>query len=332
MPRTLLLPVLTALVLADRAPQELVYAPAEGTELRRSFLASASYSLDELRIEADGEDIPHGDAPELTIDSTERIVVTDELLEVEDGRPLRLRRTFDELERGVVYSSPQQEEDLERESACDLEGSSVLVRWDPEQEVYVAEAEEGESIDDDVLRDLIEDMDLRQLLPDDEVEPGDEWDVDVDAYARLMWPGGFLRFHDEDEEFDEGDAATDRELVENLEGSATVRFEELRSEDGVTVAVLAVSFDVESQASRTIEGPEDREAERTTRIHREIEGHVYWDVEAGHLLSAQLEADADLEVVETGTLTSPQGDELELSQTRVFSGTISYTIEIEERG
>lgn len=332
MPRTLLLSVLTALVLADRSPEELVYAPAEGLELTRSFSADGSYSLDEMRIEADGEEIPHGEAPELSIDSKERIVVTDELQEVEDGRPLRLRRTFDELGRSVVYSSPEQDEDVERESTCDLEGSSVILRWDPDEEAYVAEADEGESIDEDVLADLIEDMDLRQLLPDHEVEPGDEWQVPVDAYARLMWPGGFLRFHEEDEEYDEAEAASDREMVENLEGSGKVVFEELRTEDGVSVAVLKVSFEVDSRATRSIEGRGGREAERTVTIHRELEGTVYWDVEAGHLRSGQLEADAEIEEATVGTMVNREGDEFELSQTNVFSGSISYTIEIEERG
>lgn len=325
----------TAFLCTSTLPEEVVYAPAEGLTLVRSFDSRASYALDELLIEIDGEEVPHGDAPELEIVSNEHIVVTDELLGVEGGRPTRLRRTFDELARDVLYKSSgagDGEDELQEHSVCDLEGAAVLFRWNEDDQAYEVEAGEGHSIDQDVLDDLIEDMDLRQLLPGHAVEPGDEWDLDPDAYARLMWPGGFLRFYEEEGEFDAEAAQGDQELVDNMEGVGKAVFVELRDEGGVEVAVLEVRFEVSSSNSRTIEGPAENEAERTLNMRRDVEGTLLWAVEAGHLLSATLEAQAELEVVEAGTVQSPDGEEADLRQTRSFSGTIEYTLSVESRG
>jgi len=310
--------------------EELVYAPDEGSTLSRTFDAEASYDLDGIRVEIDGEEVPHGETPELTIDSDEHVAVTDRLLSVEDGHPLSLRRKFDELSRSVTYSSTEQDEDLEESSVCDLEGSTVHFEWNAEEGAYEA-SDEDDVLEQDVLDDLIEDMDLRQLLPDGEVDPGDEWDVDVDAYARLMWPGGFLHFYPEDGELDEKEMESDREMVANLEGEGTVKFEEVREEDGVSLAVLTVRIEVDSHATTATEGPGGSEAERTLEMSREIEGTLLWNIEDAHLHSAELEADADLDVSEAGTLENPQGEEVEFTQTRSFSGTISYTVTIERR-
>ena len=319
---------LTTLVLFPTgAAEEVVFAPQEETTLTRSFSSDATYSLDEFVISLDGEEIDHGETPELEIRSDERVVVTDELLGVENGRPTKLRRTYDELARSVTYSSPSQEEDLEEVSVCDLEGSTVLFLWDEEDESFTA-SDEDEALDDDVLDDLIEDMDWRQLLPDEEVEIGDSWSVDVDAYSRLMWPGGFLHFYTEGGEYEDGDSDGDREMVENLEGEGSVELVDVREEDGVSVAVLQVRFEVSSSSSEEMEGPTGSEAERTLSMSREVEGTVLWDIEGAHLLSAEVEADADLEVEEAGVLEGPDG-EAEFTQTRVFSGSLSYVISIE---
>ena len=317
------------ILLLPGASEELVYAPAEGLVLVRTFDASYDYSLDERHIELDGEEFPHDAPPELQILSEEHIVVTDELQGVEGGRPTRLQRTFDELERNVTQSTPGAE-DAEQHSLCDLEGSSVVFRWNEDEQAYDVEAAEGEELDEDVLDDLLEDMDLRQILPDKEVEPGDEWEVDVDAYARLMWPGGFLHFYEEGGEFDAEGVQGDRELVENLEGKGKAVFQSLRDEDGVQVAVLHVRFEVTSSSTRTVPGPAESEAERTLSLTREIEGTLLWAVEAGHLASAELSAEAELEVSETGTIETPSGDK-ELRQTSTFSGTIDYRVTIEKK-
>ncbi len=322
---------IAASVLVAGAPEEIVYAPAEGAELVRTFDSRASYALDSLAIEIDGEEIPHGDAPELEIESSEHIVVTDTLVDVEGGRPTRLKRRFDELGRDVRYSAPG-EDDLERESRCDLEGATVVFQWKEDDEVYEASADEGESLPEETLDDLIEDMDLRQLLPGREVEPGEEWEVEVDAYARLMWPGGFLHFYEEDAEVDPDDVAGDRELVDNLEGTAKVRLDGLGDEDGVRVARLHVTIEARSSATRQVEGPGGQEAERETTLERTIEGTVLWAVEEGRLHAAELHADATLEVSETATMHGPDGEEAELRQTRSFAGTIEYTLAVEARG
>ena len=327
--RTALLP-LAGLAVGPTLSEEVVYAPEEDLVLVRSFSSEADYDLDELVIELDGEEMPHGEAPELSILSSESIVVTDELLEVEDGRPVRLRRTYDELSRSTVYSSPSQEEDFEEITVCDLEESSVLFQWDADEEQYLA-SDEDDIFESDVLDDLEEDMDLRQLLPNGEVDPGDSWEVPVDAYARLMWPSGYLHFHAEDGEYDEEEGETDRQMVENLAGEGEVTFVELQDGDDGPLAVLEIRFEVTSSSTRDLE-TDNGAAERTLNMSRDVSGTVLWSLEAGYMVSAQVTAEAELEVVESGQITMQDGEERELAQTRAFSGTIEYAIEVEAQG
>ena len=42
----------------------------------------------------------------------------------------------------------------------------------------------------ELLKGLNEDMDLRALLPKDEVKVGDEWDIEVSGLASVIAPGG----------------------------------------------------------------------------------------------------------------------------------------------
>ncbi len=124
--RHVLLCVLAGCGAGDRV--ELRFAPAEGARVRRT-IGSGTLVLRTL----------------------------DEYRKVGAGRPLVLRRTFEE-------------------TAGPLARTSVVYTWVPEENAYGKYYDAFES-SESALRDLAEDLDLRALLPAHAVALGESWSV-----------------------------------------------------------------------------------------------------------------------------------------------------------
>ena len=339
----LLLPSLALFLLASPAREgvALVYEPAEGTVLKRLFVAEARYRLTDLTASIDGEAIEHdGDLPDLTESFVERIGVTDTLAAVADGRPTELVRTFDELSQENTDTFEGEESTSEYGSP--LQGRRVRFTWDPEEEQYGVEAADEDELDEGLADCLAEDLDLRRLLPSREVEVGDEWELDPKLYLAFMWPSGLLDFHPADVEVDEEDRAPSRQTIERLEGSGTARLAELREEDGVRVAVIHVELEITTGSETTlpaVEGDPDAgefpipEREIEIEMERTLEGTILWDLEHGHALSAELTCEASRLRTEAWTITGEGEDGEEISadveQSRMMEGTVTYTATIE---
>jgi len=309
--------------------EEVAYRAEGGTVLTRTFEARSKLELEDMEFFVDGEEIEtDAELPEYEIESLERIVVTDEILEAGDGRPTDFLRTFDELLQESTYWIGENE--VETASGSALQGRTVRFYWDDEDEDYVVEAnDDEEELEERTIDWLAEDMDLRRALPDGEVEEGDEWEVDPAAYLTLMWPGGLLDFVDEGaEEKDANQREMNEEIIENLEGTGTATLTEVREEDGVRVAVLGVQFEIETWADADLEVEDLPGIELEITIERTVGGEILWDLDHGHLYSAILEADTKLVRKESRSVETEDG-ELELETVQTFEGTIEYTTEIE---
>jgi hypothetical protein len=324
--KRLLLPA-ACLFVAPSLQETLEFAPEEGIELTRTFEAHAEYSIDSISLSVDGEVVQETDEIEFSVDSLERIVVTDEIAEVDDGRPTDFRRTFVELTQENTESAGDEEN--ERTSGSDLEGITVRFLWDDgDEEYYVELDDDDDEVEERLLEWLTDDMDMRGVLPDGEVEEGDEWDIDAEAYLTLMWPSGLLGFHGEDEDgVDDYDRGMNQQIVENIEGEGTATFEGLRDEDGTTVAVIRVELSVETWADGETE-IEGTELDTGIVLERDVEGEVLWDVESGHLYGAHLEADAEMRITRSRVAETEEGD-FDVENEEVYSGSITYDVEIE---
>lgn len=325
----LLLPALTLLVtpVFEDSP---AYTPEEDLTLTRRFESTSNYEMVDASIQVDGS--PHEGAPEpdLSIEDTEVIVVNDIIAGAEDGRPTKLTRTFEELTNTQRMSAEAMDEDQEMTQISDLEGATVVFTWDEEEDAYAIEAGEDEVIDDDLLAGLEEDMDLRAFLPDGEVSEGDSWEVEVEAFLTFMWPGGSLNFYNSEIEEgpNENTARMNEAVVDALTGGGEVTFEGTREEDGIRVAVLALTLEMSSEGTIEVEGPGGETAENSVTMEREIEGEILWNLEAGLLHSASLSADATLGFGSAYTFEGPQGS-MDVEQTQTFEGTITYAVTIE---
>lgn len=333
---------LLLLVPPAREGVELAYAPAEGTVLKRLFVAEASYRLTDMTASIDGEEVSHdGELPEYAMSFVERIAVTDTLESVSAGRPTTLLRRFDEL--GQENTDRAGDEERTVEYVSPLEGRSVRFTWDADEEEYAVEAADDEDLDEDLAAWLAEDLDLRRLLPGSEVEPGDEWELDPQLYLAFMWPGGLLDFHPDGEEPDPADRAPSRQTIERLEGEGTARLEDVREEDGVRVAVIHVELEITTGSESVLPALEEDELEEgqfprpeitiEVEIERTLEGTILWDLEHGHVLSAELECEASRLVTESWTLEGETEDgesvSADLEQSRMMEGTVRYTASIE---
>jgi len=149
------LPALCLCALLGGDKVELRFAPAEGSEVRRTIT------------------IDQGAAP-LT---THRVLRTlDQYRKVGDGRPLLLRRHFEQTE-------------------LPFEGTSVVYTWIPEEKAYgkYYDAREGSEL---ALRDLAEDLDLRALLPTEPVAVSEAWSLPVAGLRDVLAPLGDLDLRD----------------------------------------------------------------------------------------------------------------------------------------
>ncbi|HED64607.1 MAG TPA: hypothetical protein ENJ09_03525 [Planctomycetes bacterium] len=317
---------LAALFLVTPLAETIAYDLQGGETLLRTFEAHATYERSGIEIEVDGEELPDVEAPDLTMDSLERVVVRDEIGEAEGGQPTDFRRTFEELVQETSYES--EDEEAEFVSGSDLEGITVRFLWDDEDETYYAElTDEDDDVDADTLEWLTADMDLAGFLPEGEVEEGESWDIDARPYLSLMWPSGLVGWYDTENE--EGPSEfgieQDRLIVENLEGEGTVTFQGVEEEEGLRLALLWVELEVSTEASGS---PRDG-LEVEVEMERAIEGTIRWDLTHGHLYDADLETDSEWSRTEVFPIEDEDGAEHEVRQTESQEGTIRYIASVE---
>ena len=200
---------LIALPAAAQAPvaDAVEFAPVQGAQLEKRFQSSLELRFDELTSTMNGQEVPPEFLPEMDLLITDErsVVVLDEYVAVAGGRPRNLLRTFREI---TVETLEEFSMEPDIESSERATGSSELV---DETLRFVA----GSSSDDyarsftervggdELLAGLVEDMDLRAILPDGAVEKDDTWEVDANFLHALQRPGGNLSIELDDGEKEE---------------------------------------------------------------------------------------------------------------------------------
>ncbi|MFT7540431.1 MAG: hypothetical protein ACI9K5_001392 [Gammaproteobacteria bacterium] len=309
---------------------ELRYAPEEGTVIRRTIHNDASFELIEVGLLMDGEEPPFEmPEPDVSIVGIEHIVVLDKIGAVEDGRPLKLQRTFEELNWENTFSSETEDAEETMVETCDLHETTVEFSWDEDEEEYGVEGAEDSDPDEDQLGNLTEDMDLRSFLPEDAVEVDDSWSLDVDAYLALIWPGGVLETHSEDGENDPSELEMTLALIEAMEFEGEATLSELRDEDGTSIAVITYEMEATSEASVDSEFDEGGTVTVQRTLERTFEGFILWDIKAGHAISLEGESTSEMKTSESQEVEDEEGGMHEFEQFRVFSGGVEYSMAFE---
>jgi hypothetical protein len=238
-----------------------------------------------------------------------------------------VERSIDAAEGTQTFSASTPEGDQEEETPLltGLEGRVVRFTWDEDDEEYrVAFADDGEE-DDELLEDLREDMDLRAWLPDGDVDEGDSWEIDIDDFDLVSSPSGIdLDAEDQTEE----DEELDQLLEDNTTGEVEATYQGTREVDGVTVAVIFVTAEIETEAEQ-ITDEEGAEVTNTTAMGYEVEGELLWNLDAGHLYGVLLTGDMRWSLSEGAVGEGPDGEELEFLRVTELAGDLTVEVTVE---
>jgi hypothetical protein len=350
---TLVAALLVPALLSSHVPLDRIhFAPSEGSSAKKTFENKAEFTLDHLSLSMNGQESPMQPEMEMTLNSTQKVVVTDEYLANRDGAPKKLRRSFDELANGITMAMKMemmgqtQNHDQDIKGESELEGKKVVFTWDEEKGEYTRAFESADG-KETLLKDLDEDMDLRALLPKSEVKEGEEWDIEVASLASVLAPGGNLSILPKDMEADQmamgmpGMGSMSDWLRGSMEGSAKGHLTAIKEVDGAKMAFIKVNakITVSKDMTEIVE-----EAMKNTKLppeagamevdHMDIdykfegEGELVWDLAAGHAHAFTFSGPSNLNM-DMAMKLEAQGQNMSIEYGMEMSGTTGFTVEVE---
>ena len=329
------------------------FGPKAGSRVTKTFETRTDMELDSFSLAVNGQDLGGmmGNI-EVAIRSTLNVAVTDVYVAVADGRPTELRRNYDDLGSDVSLNmSADMAEgggDQSFSSVSDLEGRTVVFRWNADNGDYDATFEE-EGGDDTLLDGLREDMDLRVFLPTSEIAEGEQWSVDIKNLQSIIAPGGDLGMAPEGED-------TDMEQFEDLfgpdfiatvsdlfDGTCVCTYKGTREVDGASLAEIDVEIKVTSNAdlSEMItqfiekmsesfgEAPEFSLDQADLDFEYEGSGVLLWNAAAARAQSFALQGDATV-AVDVTISGDMEGEEGKAEFSVEMSGSMEQDVRVTE--
>ena len=313
--------LLSALLLAAPAvallrhgdPERVVFGPAAGSKLTKTFVNSMDLELDDMSMLMNGEPAPFMDNMEMHMKSTATITVTDTYSELGEGRPKKLLRAFDEIGTDIEMDMSVEVMGQAQEQSPTGTGTSKLtgktVQFELADEAYQTSFPEGEEGDPELLKGLVEDMDLRVMLPGSgSASVGDSWDIDLHGLVDVLAPGGDLKMDIEMEGDDMMGAGVDPSMGSNLreyfgemiDGSAKGTLTEVREAGDARVAVIDLAIEIDTSADmsefmmeqmgeQVPEGIEVSLSRADVEFELELKGQLLWNLTAGHVHGLELE-------------------------------------------
>ena len=336
---------------------ELAFGPTDGASVQKRFEIEADFELDDMSAMVDGQDLGAMLALTLSMETVTTVAVSDEYVAVANGRPTQLRRTFDTIgsEMSLSLGMAFGDENQDMTSESELEGATVVFRWDEDEGAYAVEFDDMEG-DQDLLDGLEEEMDLRFLLPGEEVAEEDTWEVDVKELLAIASPGGNLSLIPEDiggEEFgDFDDFEVFDELFEDgfadmlddfIEGTCVCTYAGTRDVDGTRVGEIRIAVEVTASADLA-DLIEDIMEAVSEQLGEEIpvviemadlnldlvgEGVLLWNLAAGRVHSLDMTSEAQI-AMDLGITADEGGQEHSAELSIEMSGSQTHTLTTEE--
>ncbi|MEM6674322.1 MAG: hypothetical protein AAF726_15865 [Planctomycetota bacterium] len=346
---SLALPLLVAF--SVNGADKIAFAPSEGTVVIKKFVATTVMEMDDMSMTMNGESNPAMPEIEMAMEMVNNITVTDEYGPITDGQPAKLTRTYDaidaELEMDVTMNMMGNEDTQSPSGAgsSELEGSTVTFTWDGDAGEYEVAYAEGEEGDSDLLDGLVEDMDLRSLLPEDELSEGESYDIELAKLVDVLAPGGDLKL---DMEVDGESAAMgpDAQMMQDyrrffedlLEGEATGTYTGTRDVGGAKVAVIELDIDIDASADMSdmaaeMMGGQDIPAEMSidrmdVNMTYAGKGEMLWNLSAGHVHSLDMKADITIGM-DMAMGMDMGGQTMDIGMEMAMSGTVNSQVTTE---
>ncbi len=344
---------LTALALPcianTTAPADkLAFGPTAGATISRVWTIANEASLDDMQVSSNGNPVPLPGEMEMTQSMTNVIEVTDTFVELRAGAPKVLKRTFDKLsgDGSMSMTMPQMgDNSTEMSAESELEGKTVKFTWNEEEGKFDI-AFEGSEGDAELLEKLVEDMDLRDLLPGKEVAVGDTWTPEPNALRGMVAPGGSLALKPQSEAGGMGGMGPGMEQAGDLasmlnadfEGTVSAEYKGIREVEGAKLGEIVITFDVTTAMDLTDEVadmaqdmPEGMGSMEVERLDIEFawkgEATILWDVASGHVASAEAHGDQTMRV-DSGMKMSMGGQNMSIETAMEMSGKVDTTLKV----
>jgi len=170
-----------ALVLPGGATLNTAYKA--GTGVRVEIESTIKLETTLMEIERDGEpvDMPGGGA---STEATRTEVHVDRVVEAAQGRPTKVRRSFEEVGGKSAFSMGDNSGETPIESP--LAGVTLEIVRDSEGEIETTVVEGTKPSQDGALENHVPGLFLDGLLPEGEIEEGAQWDLAKDAIHRAF--------------------------------------------------------------------------------------------------------------------------------------------------
>lgn len=254
---------------------------------------------------------------------------TDHFLEVEEGRPVVLRRVFGEITQDRSIAMGESGEENEETMTGVVEGLTLLIEADEDDET-TATVEDGD-VEERYLEHFLIAYETDLLAPVGEAEEGDSWELDTEALERLFGLLPSATYFEPDREQGETDIEqafrdATREAAD-LEGEVT--WEATEDRDGLSCALLTFEMSMEtddfdaSEFAPAMFGMRDGIAvhDATAQVVFETEGSFWFALE--EMRPVALESEGAGTVILSVDTAGPKGE---------HSVTFGLEIEQEESG
>ena len=301
-------------------------------------------------MERDGEPVEgRGSGGGMNSSETRTVVRVDTVLESKDGAPTSLRREFETVSSSS--SRTFRDREMENERECPLDG--VVIEMILDDGEVTTEVVEGDTPDDDaVLEGHKLTLALDALLPEDEVEADDSWDIDGEALMHALGYDLEKALYPVPERTDDGGGegrrgggrgrrggwgggggGAERFFTSGeWEAEATLESDTVEYE-GIECHVISIEAEASGELPEREFGGRDRgdgqfelssaEFAPENSFEFEIEGKLYFNVDGNHPVHLEIEGSLSTESVREMNW----GDsEMVISSSQ--EGTLEYTIDI----
>lgn len=328
---------LTLLTAALPAADGLRFAAEAETSVAKQVSSEIGLELLSGTMRMGDMEMPAPDGFELVIAHSIAMRIDDRYASTGDGRPVRLERSYGEVEAGFRAEVTEEtgEEDLvEDDLESELDGEGVAWTWDPDEEDWVATSlDEDRPLADELLDALHFDLDGLGLLPEAEVAEGESWEVDAAALTAILGLGSDLALQPTagdmaDEMVPAVMCASPAFGCESISGELTASYVETIDEGGRFARIeLAGELSGEGEPTAMMMaytdalGGEGAMTEASVETDLELEGELVWNLDEGRVESLVLEGPLDLTLM-VGTEENGMSMELELE----FEGQARYAL------
>ncbi len=320
------------------AADDLSFHPAKGEKVEKELRVEGEFHVKDVSVTVNGDPLP-GEALDqissmdlllsLGIDASETFVST------KDGAPSELLRTYDDISVSMEVGDKKEEP----VGSNALEGKTVRFQWDDENSEYKKSFHESTG-DEALLENLIDDMEVRALLPTKKVATGDTWEVPAEHMTALFFPGGIAsgsgNSSEGGPEFDALSEALHKQIEAGFgQFKVTCTYKGAREADGVQVGEIAFVFDDKGTLdlgsmlddARGLFGGDmpDMDMEASATLSLKGEGTLLWDLSTGHMHAYEMRSDVGLDIHVDLHLDS-NGEKAEVSMSGSLGGDVTWEL------